>query len=240
MSVLLAPSTITAALCAPAELSEGQREDAFALLGRHFDGVTREQFERDLSQKNAALLLRDAGGALVGFSTLLVYESRFDGRPVSVVCSGDTIVDPSAWSSSALPREWIAAVKRLQEDLGSRLRFVYRHFPRSGIHPFASVAAEATEAAAAQGRFWEMHDLLYAREEPLGDVDYERLAVKLGIDLYRFRSELAAGRWARRVKEQYQSGEASGVVRTPTFFLNGRKLDARDYDGLAAAVAAMR
>src|SRR5262249_33985345 len=91
------------------------RAEAFALLDRHFQGVTRDQFERDLAQKNAILMLRDsAGGQLSGFSTMLVYETTFERSPISVVCSGDTIVDPSAWRSSALPREWIAAVNRLR------------------------------------------------------------------------------------------------------------------------------
>lgn len=131
-----------------------------------------------------------------------------------------------------------ASVRRLSEELGDRLRIVYRHFPQSSVHPFASVAAEAAEAAGSQGKFWAMHDLLYGREEPLGDVDYDRLALKVGLELYRFRSELGGHRWARRVREHYESGEASGVSGTPTFFLNGRRLAARDYDGLRAAIDA--
>src|SRR5215213_6652773 len=112
MSSAAATSQITANLTAPSELSGAERAEAHALLDRHFDGVTRDQFERDLADKNAILQLRDGiSGALSGFSTLRVYETRVDGSPVSVVCSGDTIVDPSAWSSASLPREWIAAVK---------------------------------------------------------------------------------------------------------------------------------
>jgi hypothetical protein len=102
--------------CPPGELGRATRDEMLLLLSRHFEGVTREQFERDLAEKNVVLTLRDAGtGALVGFSTMLVYETRVDDAPVSVVGSGDTIVDPSAWSSPALPREWIAAVNRLRE-----------------------------------------------------------------------------------------------------------------------------
>jgi protein-disulfide isomerase len=129
-----------------------------------------------------------------------------------------------------------STVRLLQQELGERLRFVYRHFARSNIHAHASVAAEAAEAAGAQGKFWEMHDLLYGRTEALGDVDYDRLAVKIGIDLYRFRAELASGRWAKRVREHNESAVASGVTRTPTFFLNGRRLDAQDYDALKRAI----
>ena len=113
----VASSSILSRVCAPAELSSLQRCELHELLCRHFDGVTRDRFESDLAEKNVVLTLRDsASGALCGFSTMLVYETSVDGSPISVVCSGDTIVDPSAWSSAALPREWIAAVNRLRID----------------------------------------------------------------------------------------------------------------------------
>lgn len=115
MSVTAEGSAIVSHTCPPGELPDAARDEMFGLLCHHFDGVRREQFECDLFEKNAVLTLRDAtSGALTGFSTMLVYETTFQGGPVSVVCSGDTIVDPSAWSSSALPREWIAAVNRLR------------------------------------------------------------------------------------------------------------------------------
>jgi hypothetical protein len=115
MSAIATGSGIAATVVSPTELSAGDRDDAHALLRRHFAGISRDQFERDLSDKNVVLLLRDtASAALSGFSTMRVYETQVDGLPVSVVCSGDTIVDPSAWSSAALPREWIAAVNRLR------------------------------------------------------------------------------------------------------------------------------
>ena len=86
----------------------------FTLLDTHFAGVTRERFERDLTEKNWALLLREPSGRLVGFTTLAVYETAATGSPVSVVYSGDTIVDPIAWSSTALPRQWLASINRLR------------------------------------------------------------------------------------------------------------------------------
>jgi hypothetical protein len=110
-------STITGSLLERHALATDDRGQMYALLDRHFAGVTREQFERDLAEKNRVLLLHAGDGALVGFSTMLVCETRdADGAPVSVVCSGDTIVDPSAWSSAALPREWIGAVNRLRAE----------------------------------------------------------------------------------------------------------------------------
>jgi hypothetical protein len=86
----------------------------FHLLAQHFDGVTPAQFTRDLAEKNWVILIRRSGH-LVGFTTLLIYETSFVGEPVSVVYSGDTIVAPEAWGSSALARGWITAVNQLRE-----------------------------------------------------------------------------------------------------------------------------
>ena len=117
MSAITERSSVVSQVCAPEELSPRDRAEMVDLFNQHFDGVTRDQFERDLAEKNVVLTLRDgATDALAGFSTMLVYETSVDGSPISVVCSGDTIVDPSAWSSAALPREWIAAVNRLRRD----------------------------------------------------------------------------------------------------------------------------
>ena len=117
MTIAASDSRIHAYPTPAASLTRRERDEAFTLLGRHFDGVTRDQFERDLSDKNYVLLLRDheAGDALIGFSTLRVYETTGpDGGPVSVVCSGDTVVDPTAWNTASLPRWWIAAVRSLR------------------------------------------------------------------------------------------------------------------------------
>ena len=111
----IACSSFTSAMGHPRDLERADRDACFELLARHFDGVCREQFERDLADKNVVLTIRNGDRRLVGFSTMLVYETKLAGHgPVSVVCSGDTIVDPSAWSSPVLPREWIAAVNRLR------------------------------------------------------------------------------------------------------------------------------
>lgn len=121
MTMLTDNATITPAT-APAmsgrlvrreDLTAGERAGMFALLDAHFEGVTPEQFAHDLGEKNWAILL-ERGGEVVGFSTLLAYESHFGGEPVSVVCSGDTIVRRDAWGSAALPRTWIASVNHLR------------------------------------------------------------------------------------------------------------------------------
>jgi hypothetical protein len=97
-----------------AELTARQQIEMYELLCRHFAGVTQTQFEKDLTEKNWVILLRH-GERLVGFSTLHVYETIFEGAPVTVVYSGDTIVAPEAWGSPNLARAWIAWVRRLRE-----------------------------------------------------------------------------------------------------------------------------
>ena len=112
-------------------------------------------------------------------------------------------------------------VKELQEQLGERLRFVFRNFPLTKAHPHAQNAAEAAEAAAAQGRFWEMHDVLFENQEKLGDNNLIRYANKLGLDATRFQSELSGHVHEARVREDFMSGVRSGVNGTPGFFING-------------------
>jgi hypothetical protein len=96
-----------------ADLSMARRDEMFRLLGEHFSGVTRAQFERDLAEKNWVILIAQST-RLVGFSTLLAYETVFAGAPVSVIYSGDTIMAREAWGSTALPRAWIETVNELR------------------------------------------------------------------------------------------------------------------------------
>ncbi len=97
-------------------LQPSDRHDLYTLLQTHFEGVQPDVFKADLDQKNWAILLRDADtNTLKGFSTLLLHHTEFAGEPLSVIYSGDTITDPSAWSSAALPRTWLAAIKYLQQ-----------------------------------------------------------------------------------------------------------------------------
>jgi protein-disulfide isomerase len=130
-------------------------------------------------------------------------------------------------------------VKALQSRLGRRLRFAYRHFPLAEIHPLALGAAEAAEAAAAQGQFWEMHDLLYENQPALGESDLVRYAEQLELDVARFVNELARHTYEGRVREDFMSGVRSGVNGTPTFFINGIRHDGPwDIDGLGEALMA--
>ncbi len=112
-------------------------------------------------------------------------------------------------------------IKRLQARLGDRLRFVFRHFPLTHKHTLAQQAAEATEAADAQGQFWAMHDLVFQNQEALGKDDLCRYAEALHLDLARFERELRDRMYAKRVERDVASGRRIGVKGTPTFFLNG-------------------
>jgi protein-disulfide isomerase len=105
------------------------------------------------------------------------------------------------------------------------LRFVYRHFPIKNVHPYAVRAAEAAEAASAQGRFWQMHDLLFQQDQPLDDERLTRSARKAGLELERYAREMAEGVYSRKVEEDFKSAlYQDGVTGTPTLYLNGVRL----------------
>lgn len=116
-------------------------------------------------------------------------------------------------------------IEELRARLGRRLRFVYRHFPLTNIHPHAEPAAEAAEAAGAQGRFWEMHDRLFENQDALEDEDLVAHADALGLDVEKFAEELSAGVHAPRVRQDFLSGVRSGVNGTPSLFINGVRHD---------------
>ncbi len=116
-------------------------------------------------------------------------------------------------------------LREVQEALGDRLRIVYRHYPLSGLHPNAQEAAEAAEAAGAQGRFWEMHDLLFQHQGNLKRKDLLGYAESLGLDMRRFRSELTGAMYRDRVREDFRYGVQNGVYGTPGLFLNGVRHD---------------
>jgi protein-disulfide isomerase len=128
-------------------------------------------------------------------------------------------------------------VRAVQQRLGKRLRFVFRNFPLSTAHPHAAAAAEAAEGAAAQGKFWEMHDLLFENQHALEPEDLLAYASRLGLDARRLGAELASGAHRPRVQEDFMSGVRSGVNGTPTFFINGRRFDGSwDEEGLLDAL----
>jgi len=127
-------------------------------------------------------------------------------------------------------------VKHLQETLGKKLRFVFRNFPLTQLHPYALIAAEAAEAAAFQDKFWEMHDLLFEEQTLLNPEIIPSWAKRIGLDIERFENDRKQGVVEERIKEDRQSGIRSGVNGTPTFFINGTRHDGRsDYTSLRTA-----
>ncbi len=128
-------------------------------------------------------------------------------------------------------------VKRLQKKLGKKLRFVFRNFPLTESHPYALIAAQAAEAAALQGKFWEMHDLLFEEQNLLKPEIIPSWAKRIGLNLEQFESNIKQGVVEKRIKEDRQSGIRSGVNGTPTFFINGTRHDGpHDYHSLLATL----
>jgi len=130
-------------------------------------------------------------------------------------------------------------IKAVQGHLGHRLRFVFRNFPLTEMHPHALKAAMAAEAAGAQGQFWPMHDLLYENQDALDERSLARYAESLRLDVERFRAELRAETYASLVHEDFMSGVRSGVNGTPTMFVNGVRHDGPwDAESLTEALTA--
>jgi protein-disulfide isomerase len=145
------------------------------------------------------------------------HRSGPDDAPVTLVEYGD-FECPSC--GAAYPY-----VEEVRRRMGARLRFVYRHFPLTQMHPHAMHAAEAAEAAGAQGKFWQMHAMLFEHQDALDDADLVRYTKALHFDGERFASELASGAHVERIREHIRSGIRSGVNGTPTFFINGVRYD---------------
>lgn len=132
-------------------------------------------------------------------------------------------------------------IGRIESEMGDALRFVFRHFPYSRLHPHAELAAQAAEASGAQGRFWEMHDLLFENQEALEFDDLARYAEQLSLDVESFRDDLKSEKYLERVRSDFRSGVQNGVFGTPTIFLNGiRHNGETDYETLSAAIARVR
>ena len=132
-------------------------------------------------------------------------------------------------------------VRELLDSFGDDLRYVWRHLPLNDVHPNAQMAAEAAEAAGAQGAFWEMNDWLLQHQDQLTPVDLRRHAEELGLDVDRFWDDLRRREYADRVADDVASADASGVAGTPGFFINGRRHQgAYDIETLTSAVRRAR
>lgn len=116
-------------------------------------------------------------------------------------------------------------VKEIEERLGEQLCFAFRNFPLTEIHPYAEHAAEAAEAAGAQGNYWEMHDVLFENQDALEDENLKEYAEALSLDAEKLIRDVRNGAHAARLQEDFRDGEKHGVNGTPTFFVNGVLFD---------------
>jgi protein-disulfide isomerase len=130
---------------------------------------------------------------------------------------------------------WV--LQQLKELVGDQILFAYRHFPLTQVHPHADQAAEAAEAAGAQGKFWEMHDMLFRNQQALDPMSLRRYAAAIGLELARFDADMASGAHRPKVRQDFLSGARSGVNGTPTFFINGVRHDGGwDLQGLLSGI----
>jgi len=128
-------------------------------------------------------------------------------------------------------------VHQVQKQFGKRLRFVFRNFPLSEMHPQAEAAAEVAEFAGAQGKFWEMHDKLYENQERLGEALFLDLGERLKLSTTALRQALEQRTFEARVRADFKGGVRSGVNGTPTFFINGHRHDGSfDFEALVSAI----
>lgn len=137
--------------------------------------------------------------------------------PVTVVEYGD-FECPSCKVAAATPQ-------LLLERFPEKICFIYRHFPSEEAHPHALHAAEAAEAAAAQGLFWSIHDLLFRHQDRLKDKDLQVYAAQAGLNMMRFETEMRSHVYLQKVREQIEGGRRSHIRATPTFFVDGVIVD---------------
>lgn len=151
-----------------------------------------------------------------------------------------TLVEYGDYECHECRRVW-PLVRSLKRQMGDRLRFVFRNFPLRMVHVDAQAAAEATEAAGAQGQFWQMHDLILEPGCDLRPSALLRCARQLGLDIERWSHDMRTHAFAERVQEDFSSGARSGVNRTPTFFVDGWRHDGPfDEAALRSAIAGAR
>jgi protein-disulfide isomerase len=128
-------------------------------------------------------------------------------------------------------------VKQILKKFGKDLKFIFRHFPLSNIHEYALPAAIASEAAARQQKFWQMHDIIFENQSLLNDHAFAGFAVTIGLNITAFKMDLLDEALAQKVEANFESGIRSGVNGTPSFFINGFKyVGSFDYDSLAVAI----
>lgn len=180
----------------------------------------------------------------------IVYFSFFAGEGASgfdmvqIVDSGHvkggenakvTIVEFSDFQCPACGAMY-PVLKRIESEYGDKIKFVYRHFPLTSIHPFAEKAAEASECAALQGKFWEYHDKLFENQKNLEVSELKQYAVGLSLDFGQFNKCLDSGDMVSKVAKDGADAKSLGSTGTPTFFINGYRYSGMAYEQLKQVI----
>lgn len=129
-------------------------------------------------------------------------------------------------------------IKQLRKEFGDKMCFAFRHFPLKTSHPYAFEAAKAAEAAALQSKFWEMHELIYAKQSELNAEIWPQLTEELNLNVAKFNNDFQSPTIEEKVQNEFMAGVRSGVNGTPCFFINGSRFDSdASYDNLKQALA---
>ena len=202
-------------------------------------GQIRAYLERQARQRarNAFFAALELRFAVEYRLAPLRYDVAADGfAAIGPPDAAVTIVEFSDFECPFCAR-FLPTLERAKQEYAGKLRVVYRHFPLSSIHPRAQKAAEASLCAADQGKFWELHDLMFAEQQALAVSDLKEKARRLGLDGAQFDRCLDEGRHAEAVREDFRDGEALGVSGTPALFVNGRFLSgAVPFESLAELI----
>jgi protein-disulfide isomerase len=185
-------------------------------IARRLDGYTVDT-KRKTQRLNRRVSARDhARGSPLAKTTLVAY-----GDFASPACA-----------------QTYRTVKKIQKEMGTRLRYVYRSFPQPEQFPNSEEAAEAAECASSQGKFWEMHDSIFEGDAPTNEAELNRLAAEAGLDLFQFRREMRARIHSEKVRGIREGGLRSGVAAAPAFFINSTRHESSF--GLATLLAAVQ
>ena len=168
--------------------------------------------------------MTDAGMGITAYAELIPQVNSKRDHCLGPDAAPVTLLEYGDYECPYCGRAYVI-IKRIQDHFGDQLRFAFRNFPLTQVHPHAQQAAEAAEAAGAQGRFWEMHDMLYENQTALDEPSLREYAIFLELDMDRFDMEMMTHAHAKRVREDFMSGVKSGVNGTPTFYLNGIRYD---------------
>jgi protein-disulfide isomerase len=218
---------------------------------RHKRGVMRDKTKKLFALFVIVLVVAGLIGSIIPFSPLAQTPSSQQVGEIPAVVADDwmrgssqpaaTVVEYADFQCPACA-SYHGLLKRLEQDLGGRVSFVFRHYPLTQIHGNALLASYAAEAAGAQGKFWQMHDMLYENQRVWSEsanartlfIDYAR---GLGLDSARFEADLSNSSIADKVTRQQSGGTLAGVDSTPSFFLNGKRFaNPSSYDELKSIV----